>query len=47
MNATKVDASLYNLTNVVDNQGKRDARFEGKALLLGHAPWKPPPPSTR
>ena len=38
MNATNVDASIYNLTNVVDKQGKRDARFEGKALLLGHAP---------
>ena len=38
MNATNVDASIYNLTNVVDTEGKRDARFEGKALLLGHAP---------
>ncbi|MBK5529933.1 DUF748 domain-containing protein [Pseudomonas sp. TH06] len=38
MNATNVEASIYNLTNVVDKQGKRDARFEGKALLLGHAP---------
>jgi hypothetical protein len=38
MNATKVNASIYNLTNVVDKEGKRDARFEGKALLLGHAP---------
>ncbi|WP_085683097.1 MULTISPECIES: DUF748 domain-containing protein [unclassified Pseudomonas] len=38
MNATNVDASIYNLTNVVDKEGKRDARFEGKALLLGHAP---------
>jgi uncharacterized protein involved in outer membrane biogenesis len=38
MNATKVNASIYNLTNVVDTEGKRDARFEGKALLLGHAP---------
>ncbi|MGE8067205.1 DUF748 domain-containing protein [Pseudomonas sp. NPDC089569] len=38
MTATKVDASLHNLTNVVDTKGKRDARFEGKALLLGHAP---------
>ncbi|SDV01611.1 DUF748 domain-containing protein [Pseudomonas mucidolens] len=36
--ATDVNASLYNLTNVVDVEGKRDARFEGKALLLGHAP---------
>ena len=38
MNATQVNASIYNLTNVVDKEGKRDARFEGKALLLGHAP---------
>ncbi|WP_283190169.1 DUF748 domain-containing protein [Pseudomonas sp. PMCC200344] len=38
MNATQVNASFYNLTNVVDTKGKRDARFEGKALLLGHAP---------
>jgi uncharacterized protein involved in outer membrane biogenesis len=38
MNATDVNASIYNLTNVVDKEGKRDARFDGKALLLGHAP---------
>ncbi|QJP94410.1 DUF748 domain-containing protein [Pseudomonas fluorescens] len=38
MNATNVEASIYNLTNVVDNKGKRIARFEGKALLLGQAP---------
>ena len=38
MNATQVNASIYNLTNVVDKEGKRDARFDGKALLLGHAP---------
>ncbi len=38
MDATAVNASFYNLTNVVDVKGKRDARFEGKALLLGHAP---------
>lgn len=38
MNATQVNASIYNLTNVVDIKGKRDARFDGKALLLGHAP---------
>ncbi len=31
-------ANIYNLTNVVDTKDKRDARFEGKALLLGHAP---------
>ncbi|HEY0289143.1 MAG TPA: DUF748 domain-containing protein [Pseudomonas sp.] len=36
--ADNVNASLYNLTNVVDTGGKRDARFEGKALLLGNAP---------
>lgn len=38
MNATQINASIFNLTNVVDTEGKRDARFEGKALLLGHAP---------
>ncbi|WP_268800068.1 DUF748 domain-containing protein [Pseudomonas huanghezhanensis] len=36
--ADKVNASLFNLTNVVDTAGNRDARFEGKALLLGNAP---------
>ena len=36
--ANKVNASIYNLTNVTDTAGKRDARFEGKALLLGNAP---------
>ncbi len=36
--ATQLNASFYNLTNVVDVEGKRDARFEGKALLLGDAP---------
>lgn len=38
ISATQVNASAYNLTNVVDTQGKRDARLEGKALLAGHAP---------
>ena len=38
INATDVNASFYNLTNVVDVKGKRDARFEGKALLQGQAP---------
>ncbi|MBV4484091.1 DUF748 domain-containing protein [Pseudomonas sp. SWRI153] len=38
MNATNVDASIYNLTNIAATDGKRDARFEGKALMLGHAP---------
>lgn len=38
MEATEVNASLYNLTNVADKNGERVARFEGKALLLGHAP---------
>ncbi|MGE7956847.1 DUF748 domain-containing protein [Pseudomonas sp. NPDC089530] len=38
LSATEVDASAYNLTNVVDTRGKRDARLEGKALLPGHAP---------
>ena len=36
--ATSIQASLYNLTNVADEQGDRVARFEGKAQLLGHAP---------
>jgi hypothetical protein len=38
IDADKINASIFNLTNVVDQAGKRDARFEGKALLLGHAP---------
>jgi hypothetical protein len=37
LQADKVNASLYNLTNVEDLKGNRDARFEGKALLMGHA----------
>ncbi|MBD9481897.1 DUF748 domain-containing protein [Pseudomonas sp. PDM14] len=36
--ATQVNASLYNLTNVADVSGERVANFEGKALLLDHAP---------
>ncbi len=36
--ASDVNASLYNLTNVADERGERVARFEGKALLLDHAP---------
>ena len=36
--ATSVNASFYNLTNVEDVKGKRDARFDGKALLQGQAP---------
>ena len=38
LQADQVDASLYNLTNVADAEGRRVARFEGHALLLGHAP---------
>ena len=38
LSATQINASLYNLTNVEDKQGKRDARFEGKAQLFGQAP---------
>ncbi|WP_434705322.1 DUF748 domain-containing protein [Pseudomonas sp. Z1-12] len=38
LRATDVNASFYNLTNVVDTEGKRDARFEGKALVAEHAP---------
>ncbi|WP_437880364.1 DUF748 domain-containing protein [Pseudomonas sp. LRF_L74] len=36
--ADQVNASLYNLTNVADSAGERVARFDGKALLLDHAP---------
>lgn len=35
---TKVNASLYNLTNVTDSKGERVARLDGKALVLGNAP---------
>lgn len=38
LQARAVNASLYNLTNVADEQGNRVARFEGTAQLLGHAP---------
>jgi len=38
LKATSLDASIRNLTNVVDKQGRRDASFDGKALLLGDAP---------
>ncbi len=38
VDATSVNASFYNLTNVTDLKGKRDARFEGHALLQGQAP---------
>ncbi|SDH42038.1 protein of unknown function [Pseudomonas flavescens] len=38
LQANAIHASLYNLTNVADEQGDRVARFEGKAQLLDHAP---------
>jgi len=38
LQASGVNASLYNLTTVADEQGKRVAYFKGKAQLLGHAP---------
>ena len=38
MNATQVDASIYNLTNVADTEGKRDARFEGCLLYTSPSP---------
>lgn len=38
ISANQVNASLYNLTNVEDLEGKRDARFEGHAKLFGQAP---------
>ncbi|WP_166359874.1 DUF748 domain-containing protein [Pseudomonas akapageensis] len=37
LEATQVNADAFNLTNVVDAKGKRDARFAGKALLFNHA----------
>ena len=40
LGATRVNASIYNLTNVVNLKGERDARLEGKALLLGQAPME-------
>jgi hypothetical protein len=38
LQATGVNASLYNLTNAADAQGERVARFEGSATVLGNAP---------
>ena len=38
LTANQVNASLYNLTNVEDKEGKRNARFEGQAQLFGQAP---------
>ena len=40
LSATDINASVFNLTNVVDVKGKRDTRLEGKALLLGQAPME-------
>jgi hypothetical protein len=40
LKATHLDASVYNLTNVVDVKGNRDARLEGKAQLFGQAPME-------
>lgn len=37
LKATHLDASIRNLTNVEDLKGRRDARFNGKARLLGDA----------
>jgi hypothetical protein len=36
--ADKVNASLFNLTNIADAKSKHNARFRGKALLQGRAP---------
>lgn len=36
--ADQVNASLYNLTNVADAQGKHEATFAGQARLMGKAP---------
>lgn len=38
LSADQVNASIFNLTNVADKQGKRNARFEGHAQLFGQAP---------
>ncbi|PVZ16500.1 MULTISPECIES: DUF748 domain-containing protein [unclassified Pseudomonas] len=38
LKAEQVNASLYNLTNIENPEGARDARFEGKAKLFGEAP---------
>lgn len=38
LQATAVNASVYNLTNVSDAQGQRVAHFEGSAQVLGQAP---------
>lgn len=37
LKATRLDATISNLTNVRDKQGRRDASFEGTALLAGNA----------
>ncbi len=37
LQATAVNASLYNLSNVRDVQGKRVAHFEGRSQVLGQA----------
>jgi len=37
LKATRLQASVRNLTNVRDDKGRRDASFEGSALLLGDA----------
>lgn len=38
LTASEVQASLYNLTNVADERGRRAARFEGHAQLFRQAP---------
>ncbi|MFV3333011.1 DUF748 domain-containing protein [Pseudomonas sp. NY15437] len=38
LSASAVNASLYNLTNVADENGERVARFEGRARLFDQAP---------
>ncbi|MBA6060855.1 DUF748 domain-containing protein [Pseudomonas juntendi] len=37
LKATGLDATISNLTNVRDKQGRRDASFEGTALIAGNA----------
>ncbi|WP_028694673.1 DUF748 domain-containing protein [Pseudomonas cremoricolorata] len=37
LQATQLEASIHNLTNVRDQEGRRDASFEAKARLFGDA----------
>ena len=37
LKATQLDASIRNLTNIRDEKGRRDASFDGTALIVGDA----------